>query len=178
MSSDFAHDGSDQYAHLELRSVLDAVKEGRIDPTHVYRTPADEPGVQTTRFAFRLHKTLGDAVDAVVRDGGRYKDRSEAMRQAVILFLACEREIEGMDLPTEPAIIWARLQRELSTQKSIDEVILSSRTRVGAIDGDKERDGLWDELMSLMDYCKSRGWNRRIEDVRMLLMQIRPAGIE
>jgi len=176
--SGLADDGYEQVAYLEVRRVLDAIKNHRgISPHEVFRTPDKNPGETTKTEGFRLEHSLIAAVEDVVKHSDRYRNKSEYYRHYAVLGLLYEAEFGEVSPRVSAVILKAQRDSQLAEMQAIDEQIVHATTDLIASQGEV-REETRTRLNNLMDLCKERGLETKVNQIRQALAAIPPFGME
>jgi len=174
MASGFTDHGSEQYGQFDLRRLNEALTNGTVlDPSEVYIVPSG-PKAAYSDIHLNIPSVWKDAIDRVVDDTKVYPDRSYFIREAIAIRLswyAADNEPSG-----HPLAIRAQMESDRLMRESIDEMIRDTKTVMFSRNYDP--DVLRSRLMGMLDYCKRRKWGPFTEEIRSILAQLPPYGLE
>jgi len=174
MTDGLADHGSDQFGGFDMKRVNDALANGKsLDPNEILMLPIVRKDSLKDMHVF-VPMVWVDGIDAIVQ-AKHFKDRTDFIREAIAHRLAWFGEHMDM-FKCHPITIAAKLESDRVSRELVDKTIYEAK--LWELDGDRDREELREDLMSLMEYCKKRGWGKRVESIREVLMRLVPYGFE
>lgn len=169
MSSDSPFDGQAELHHAEEMTVLRAISEGKdIDPTKVYHLPAYDRNKEGAHLQVWCPRYILNAVDKYTGRGYKFKDRSEAIRQAMIYFLAIEASVEGQQ-QIDPTVISMMIEENKAEMGVLDNTISELDKLFEHCDGLADYERLMHMVQQLREHCEHNGYMKRLVEIDKIL---------